>query len=326
MKKYIVTAIIALMLVVAATACTDQKNENPGASAEAVEYRVHFVPGAWQKSEYFQAFFNNYLFAENTGGTSFSNGFIANDFFVKGENTVTFIAKPAVAEPNTQYNPPLNEDTVVFTVGVSSRKGNAGEWTTHVSKEFVAREGKKKGDMLLFSLSFDNPSALDNTALLTESPRCNDTPERFAEYHPKMRAFAEEMYTAVKRRNTRAVIAASSRLISDDAKNSGDSPEKITAMVTEAVKDIGSSGLEYTLESPDQFVFLPTCEGRLWRVGVMKTPEDGKKMMEEVRYLPHAIRRYDYQLFNGKRDGGLARILPVMIAFPDGKCRIVRVP
>ena len=231
-------------------------------------------------------------------------------------------------EEGVEYDPPINDETVMFTVEVRATDfggpGETGEKGALAEKKFLAEDAVDKNGVREYILTFKNPSSIDNSELFTQAAHCNDTPERFAEYYPQMREFAAEAHKNLATERIGKIIDVAGPLLNAMEQTEGFSLSKAEADLEKTLKDISGEGLGYELKTPDQFVFLPTCRGRLWLVGVMDNPEAAQKIMEEVKHKPAALPAYDHQLAAGKSSGGLSRILPLYIAFIDGKWAIVR--
>ena len=258
-------------------------------------------------------------------------GFDCTGFLRKGENTVTIYGAPLVLEKDVEYDPPINDETVIFTVEVRAAElggaGETGEKGVLAEKSFTVKDVVNSGNSLrecVYTLTFENPSEIDNSAFFSQSVRCNDTPARFVEYYPQMREFAVEVHKNLAAGRIGKIIDAAEPLLKAFAQAQGVSLAKAEDGLEEALEDISDEGLAYELKTPDQFVFLPTCQGRLWRVGVMDSPEAARLIMEEVKDKPAALPAYDYELAAGKSSSGLSRILPLYIALIDGKWAIVR--
>lgn len=156
--------------------------------------------------------------------------------------------------------------------------------------------------------------------LLQRLETCNATPEEWEKNHAAMRAFAKELRSA----GASDLVKKAEIAWKDSATATGTHPDLTKESFYEAARHIASGKPILELKDDDQLVFMPNCDGKLWRVGVMETPEAGRALMQKVAMLPRAGAKCDRELLS-VRTGESARVeIPIYIGKIDGKFYIVR--
>lgn len=288
---------------------------------------IYLVDIFYSAGSPFRAFFNNHLFADVPAYERSAVRLPCHPFFVKGNNTIT-IAWGEIPVDNTGKDiEEFLENGPEFIVQLRAKTdwGDDGRilWTREMSsKDITKYKGKK---IPAYMVTFENPTTIAFDSLLTESVICNETKEEFTKYFIKMREFSSYIYRCLLEGAHNEVLKRSKTAIKDGALAFGKSEADFLSGYRTALEEIRADGLGYKLNSLDQFVFLPTCGGRLWLVGFMHEEKSAQEAIAETCMRPHAIIRYDKDLIHGEHSGGLSQKIPIFIGFPNGECEIVRV-
>lgn len=191
----------------------------------------------------------------------------------------------------------------------------------HNETLWVKRLTQEEPDSQTSRLVFKNPASIDFSDLLQRSEVCNASREEWENNHKEMVKFVRKLLSA----GSSTVTDAAAVYWTDEATAHGTFAGLEKKSFKRAIDDLKSSGFRHKAESDDQFVFLPGCGGRVWKVVVMDSPEAGRKLMEKLAMLPRAAALYDHELFDGaKTDEGFRISVPVFIAKKEGKFVIVR--
>jgi hypothetical protein len=280
-----------------------------------MDYVIEVFYSAGQR---FLCLFNNHLFADINGYAGSIQRFYCNAFFIKGKNTVSF----------EWHIPDENQTAQAPGIKMAIRRHNSflDDGTLLFEKEFTPADYilNREKSTIRYGIAFENPIAQDFSDILYGTPVCNDTREVFLANYRMMREFGQDIYMCFKNDKLAKIVELSQRRIMDDAVAGSKSRMTQLEEYRSALLDIQREKLGYELISSEQFIFLPTCGGRLWRVAVMKDAGVAQKIMDEVWSLPHALTFFDYELIQGTSDGGLSQQLPSYIALMDGKFAIVR--
>lgn len=272
----------------------------------------------------FRAFFNNHLFTKQNAFARSVSRFSCEVFWVAGENVITIAWGAIPGEKEWSVETPVPDAPELFFQLVRTPKyGEQGKilFSKKLSHDDVA---KYKGTKIpAYRLVLPNPTPADYSGLMYASTVCNQNEGAFQVYISKMRVFAFEIYKSLIEKNFNYIISNATPLIMARAEWDG-SVSDTTAEFLSALKDIVSDGLAYSINDMQRFVFLPSCDGRLWRVGVMKTPKVAQEIMSRVSLLSSALEDYDHDLIQSMPDGGVSQKIPVYFGFPSTNCTIVR--
>jgi hypothetical protein len=275
----------------------------------------------------FRAFFNNHLFANIAAYERSAVRFPCHPYFIKGINTIT-ISWGEIPIDNTGNNSQKSvENGPEFAVRLRTKNDWADDgrilFEKEMSPEYIA---KYKGNKIpAYIISFANPSKVAFDNLFFESVVCNNTEDEFQVYLNRMRTFSSAIYESILRGSQQKILDSAKTAISDGSLAAGISKEVFLSQFRDILQEISHDGIGYSVSSPRQFIFLPTCGGRLWRAGFMQDEDKAQKIISETSNKPHALIKYDKDLIQSKPDGGLSQKIPLFLAFPDGQCEIVRV-
>lgn len=274
----------------------------------------------------FRCFFNNFLYAAIPAYTNSFHKFFCSAFFIKGENSLTLAWGPIPGDPD--WNPDnISVGTMpTFIVSLNRFPDYNSDDEVIFEKTLTEKDIIKVDGVAIpaCKLRFDNPSNVDFSSLLYSTPRCNESEEAISVKLPLMRQFCRDMYVSVLSSNVGKVINASQVRLKDDSAADGMPMRDMVEEYTQALGNIANEGLAYTVNDNEQFVLLPTCEGRLWRMVVVRNIEYAEELMKQVAMLSHALPSFDCELFQSKADEGMFLNLPSYIAEVDGKFCIVR--
>jgi hypothetical protein len=266
----------------------------------------------------FSCLFNNHLFAEINGYAGSLQRFYCNAFFIRGKNSVSFDMKII------DENQPPPAPGIKIAIRRHTVFGDVG--TLLFEKEFTPSDGIINRDKktITYSIVFENPITQDFSDILYGTPVCNDTRESFLANYQAMQTFSRDVYRYFQSDNISKIMELSERRIRDDVLSGAKNERELSEEYRSVLVAVQEEKLGYAISSPDQYIFLPTCGGRLWRVAVMKEEDSARKIMDDVWSLPHALPSFDYELIQSASDGGLSQLLPSYIALMNGKFAIVR--
>lgn len=274
----------------------------------------------------FRGFFNNFLFDGISARIPSTYKFFCGSFFIKGQNSVTIAWGPMPGEIGWDPEAALSDELPEFSVSLVSSAEFGGEETLIFEKTFTPDDVVEADGVRLpaYRAVFDNPTSLDFSYLLVDGVRCNKSEELLRMTLARMRKFCRSVYDNLRSGSVAEIVKSSEIRLGDDAKSQKTDIKSLSYEYEDVLSQISGTGLAYKLKRDEQIVLLPTCEGRLWRMVIIESPEEAEEIMNSIGMLPHAIIDFDFDLIQTKRDEGFSVKLPSYIAEVGGSFRIVR--
>lgn len=277
--------------------------------------RVHY-----SKAPALKLFLNGTLLESSKEGYTGFFGSEVTRRFKAGENKIRVSWGVMPGERDWDETAARYKDGPNLTVVLTKRLNEDSPRETVLVKDFNNFDALMQNGLRVpaYEFSFHYDGAVPVITALNLAEVCNASEKEAEANIAALRRFAWGLYKDIKAGNVERIIAKSQLRLQADAAATGKGLAEMRAEYREALKAIHKDGLDYKADGPENLAFLPSAGGRLWHIVVLKSPEAAARIMEEVKMLPEATAEYDYELFTGKRDGGLARILPSHAAKVEG--------
>lgn len=271
----------------------------------------------------FRGFLNEHILFDTPGFAATIRRSVITAFLKQGDNSITVQAGSMTSSAELTGTKLPDMHVLLRKIHYFGDNGTILE-QYEIARNDDGGDIEKVDDRETLQWTFSNPCDMDFDRRLSQCTQCNPDEDTFLTYRASMVEFAQRLREQFLADNMEHIKKVSSiRLTDDGPRMNGDIP-RIEQEYVEALKEIKKIGMGYDLQDERQLVFLPTCGGKLWYMGVMDDPAKGQAMQEAVAMLPAALPNVDYDFFQSRLSEGSGARLPCYLAFIGGACSIVR--
>ncbi len=272
----------------------------------------------------FRLFINDHIFFDAPGAISSDMNFIVTPFLRAGKNIIRVIGGSMALSHELEGEKIPNMDITLRKIEYFGDNSN-------ILKKYTLKQEDDTGDITeedgrqVLEWSIDNESDYNYEERFSTFQICNENEDIFKEYYlKKMREFARAMYAAIAGGTVAPIVENSTVKLEDDSLRGYGDFVAVKSIYEDALKNIASKRPMCTVKDERQFIFSPSCSGKLWRVGIMSTAQRGMALQDAVSMLPAALPRFDSELFATAWKEKHTTFLPTYIAFVNDQCSIVR--
>lgn len=274
----------------------------------------------------FHALLNGHIFMETTGFVSSSQAILAAPFFVEGENCLRIVGGKMSSKGELEGIKLPNME-----ISISKITSLEGETETQIENFTFNNADGSNADVVTddddresCEILFSSPSKIDNTSFFNDCTKVNAEEDLLDVELQKMQKIAAELHSEFTKSEYDPILEKSRIRILNDAERMEWSYAEIKNLNLNTLQKIKKRGIAYSLESDKQFVFCPSCDGKIWRIGVMESPRAAQELQEAIKMLPAALPPFEYELFQSKFTNNSATCMRTYIASIDGVYSIVR--
>lgn len=269
----------------------------------------------------FHALLNGHIFMDAPGYVSGMQTFFCATFLVSGENTLRIVGGKMSAKGELEGKNLPEMDICLACITSFSDNAVIPLQTFSVSNDTVEKDDSERESC---DITFSSPANYDCTKRFSSFVKLNADEEMINNELRKMKQFAYTLYTSLLDENFDYIAKKSHIKIDDMLEFSELTHHDMKIAYIRSLRKIKDQGMGCIIESEDQFVFCPSCDGKIWKIGVMNSSEQAKSIQDAIKMLPAALPPFEYELFQSRLMNNSGIKIPLYIALSDENYCIVR--